>query len=196
MSDLSGSEPGANAFSTSVNALPKPQSPKDEADRALFFATGLGFLCSKTLKNYVEHCEQGAPSGQKANLVPEEFNSAVKELLSISVWLTLFEHGDGAQIEWFKEFIIKTLAFADRLHPEPTSRSIMERYEFGEGVLDTCQLASMNICHKLRLGATAPDAALFLGELMYRAAPDRDELLRFALTQTVDALDKRIQQAI
>jgi hypothetical protein len=180
----------------SVAMLPKPQTPRDEADRALFFATALGVHCSRTLKEYVEHCEQGVSGGYKSDLNSAEFNNSVKELLSISIWLTLFEHDDGANVEWFKEFIIKSLNFADRLHPEPTSRSVMQSYDFGEGVMDTCQLASMNICHRLRLGATAPDAALHLGMLLMNAAPTRDELLRFSLTKTLDELDKRIHEAL
>jgi hypothetical protein len=48
---------------------------------------------------------------------------------------------------------------------------------------------------QLRLGATANDAMLYLGELVMSARADRNELLEFALTQPLAALDERIKQS-
>jgi hypothetical protein len=173
----------------------RPQEGQDYRARALFLTAGLGILCSRLLKNYIDHCEADGKKAEPA-ISMDEYTLAVKEILSISIWLTLFEQSAHATIpEWFKSFIIDCHNIADKVQPNPPAKEIQTRYTLGSPMPEICLQLSFNLCNQLRLGTTANDAMLYLGEITMRTVPDRNELLQFALTAPVAALDERIRQA-
>lgn len=177
----------------------EPKSSEEIIDRALFFATATGMHCTKQLREYVAHCDE-FDSGEEnhksspALISKEEFAEAVKELMTVSIWMVTVERQLKEDLpEWFKEFMAGSFNFADRLYPTPPAKDLLDKYHLIEENEILAQTISMNLCHKLRLGATAPDASLFLGQLLIDSQLSRQEILQFALTQTVDKLDKRIQ---
>ena len=176
----------------------RPSDATDDRARALFVTAALGIVCSKTLKEYMDHCDEGsaasgsAPVGDK--LTTETYGAAVKELLSISIWLTLFEQLGSDLPEWFKNFILECHAIADKVQPAPSSKQIEQKYNLNAPILDICTDVSINMCNQLDVGATAHDAMLYLGDLLAKSRKERKELLEFGLTQPVAVLDERIKQ--
>ena len=176
----------------------RPSDATDDRARALFVTAALGIVCSKTLKEYMDHCdeagsESGAPKVGEA-LTMETYSGAVKELLSISIWLTLFEQVGSEIPEWFKLFILECHAIADRVQPTPTSKQIEQKYNLNAPIYDICTDVSISMCNQLNVGATVHDAMLYLGDLLMRSGRERKELLEFGLTQPVAVLDERIKQ--
>jgi len=177
-----------------VRETHRPQQGQDLGARALFLTAGLGILCSRLLKLYLDHCESDGKKAEPA-IKMEEYTACVKELLSISIWLVLFEQIGNDVPEWFKDFTVNCHSIADKVQPQPTAKDIQSRYALGSPIADICMQLSINLCMQLRLGATTNDAMLYLGELVLRAKPERNELLEFALTQPLTSLDERIKQS-
>jgi hypothetical protein len=172
--------------------------PSDEADRRareLFLTAGVGILCSKILKQYMDHCEQASEGKVHAATTMEQYSATVKELLTISIWLTLFEQATQELPTWFKEFIIDCLAIADKVQPKPPAAETNKKYNMNSPVTEICTEVSISLCMELDFGATANDALIYLGHLLAEARANRSELLEFALTQPVAALDLRIKQS-
>jgi hypothetical protein len=175
--------------------------PVDETDsraRILFLTAGIGILSSKLLKEYMDHCDEAVINlGTKpeSGTTMEQYSATVKELLTIGIWLTLFEQADHEIPTWFKEFVINCHAVADRVQPNPTAKETDEKYNLNAPIPEICTEVAINLCMQLNLGATANDALIYLGELLQKAKPERAELLEFALTQPVAALDQRIKQS-
>lgn len=178
--------------------------PIDDAEfraRVLFLTAGVGILGSRILKEYIDHCDaaataSGTPTETQINM--DDYSKTVKELLTISIWLTLFEQaavGGRTLPAWFKDFILACHNVADKVQPKPTAREVDERYQLDAAIPDICTQVSINLCMQLNLGSTAPDALIYLGELLLREKPARAELLEFALTQPVADLDKRIKES-
>jgi hypothetical protein len=175
--------------------------PVDETDsraRILFLTAGIGILSSKLLKDYMDHCDAAVidlgPKSETA-ITMEQYSATVKELLTIGIWLTLFEQADHEIPQWFKEFVIGCHAVADKVQPKPTAKETDERYDLNAPIPEICTEVAINLCMQLNLGATANDALIYLGELLMTAKPARAELLEFALTQSVPALDQRIKES-
>ncbi|HEY9676615.1 MAG TPA: hypothetical protein V6C76_01340 [Drouetiella sp.] len=176
--------------------------PTDETDlraRVLFLTAGIGILSSKLLKTYMDHCDEAVQSAGvqvESKVTMETYSATVKELLTVSIWLTLFEQAAFNTIpEWFKEFILSCHMVADKVQPAPTSKEIEQKYDFREPIPDICTQVAINLCMQLELGTTAPDALIYLGDLLLQAKPERAELVQFALTQPVAVLDQRIKDS-
>ncbi len=174
----------------------RPSDEPDRRARELFLTAGVGILCSKILKEYMDHCEQASTEGKthKATTM-EQYSATVKELLTISIWLTLFEQATQELPTWFKEFIIDCHAIADKVQPKPPAAETNRKYNMNSPVTEICTEVSISLCMELDLGATANDALIYLGDLLAGAQANRAELLEFALTQPVAALDQRIKQS-
>ncbi|HEY9713429.1 MAG TPA: hypothetical protein V6C72_08155 [Chroococcales cyanobacterium] len=177
----------------------RPQTPEEQQARALFLTAGLGILCSKTLKAYMDHCDRErltdpGQKGVKQDMTMDQYSQAVKELLGISIWLTLFEQvAAGGVPEWFKEFIVICHAISDKVYATPTAKEIQTKYDLNMPLNEVCQQASINLCLQLDLGGTVNDALIYLGELLERGKQNRIELLTFALTEPLSKLDERIK---
>lgn len=149
------------------------------------------------LTKYLDHCtEQASKESTKPRLPALDqirFQKAVKELMSISLWLSLFEQASADTPDWFKQFILVALRASDRLHPEPNSKSIMQNYDLGAELSTICETASFHVCSQLEMGASCSDALIYLGLLLSEAQTTRYSLLRTALTEPVDSLDSIIR---
>lgn len=177
--------------------------PADDTDfraRVLFLTAGIGILGSRLLKEYIDHCDKavqeasGTPT--ETSITMDQYSTTVKELLTISIWLTLFEQAATRTLPaWFKDFVLACHNVADKVQPKPTSRETDEKYNLEAPVPEICTEVSINLCMQLNLGSTANDALIYLGDLLARARAERAELLEFALTQPVAALDKRIKES-
>ncbi|HEY9786488.1 MAG TPA: hypothetical protein V6D17_13860 [Candidatus Obscuribacterales bacterium] len=197
------SNPGSAASTGRIlpsTAVP-PKTDQELAERALFFATALGMECTRTIRQYIMHCEEGADTNNKnaaSQLTKDEFAEAVKEILCLSIWLTLYEHAEPTEDapEWFKTLLLDAFGFSDRLYPTPQAKDMMGKYNLGQGIETACEMASMNICHKLKLGNTSPDASLHLAKMLMEDESKRAELLKIALTDPLADLDTRIQLTI
>jgi len=146
----------------------------------------------------MDHCDKKhlADQSQKGiskDLTMEQYSEAVKELLSISIWLTLFEQIGHEIPEWFKEFILLCHGISDKVHAKPTAKEIQHKYSLNSPVHEICQQASVNLCMQLDLGNTVDDALLYLGYLLETERQTRLELLFFAFTEPIQKLDERIK---
>jgi len=181
----------------------QPESERESAERALFFATINGMESTRLLREYMNFCEQEfhANEANKDKPLPEvtqdEFAEAVKELLCFSIWLALYEHAEAHvdPPEWFKIFILQSIGLSDKLYPTPTATEVGDKYPLAEGVFMACQLLSMNMAHKLKLGATAPAASLHLASLVQNNEQVRAELMFIALTEPIASLDNIIHES-
>lgn len=196
MSDAPSSVPSISEFV--LNESVRPASPQELQSRALFLTAGLGILCSKTLRAYMDHCDKKhlldqSQKGVSKDLTMEQYSEAVKELLSVSIWLTLFEQIGHEIPEWFKEFILLCHGISDKVHTKPTAKEIQQKYSLNSQLHEICQQISVNLCMQLDLGNTVEDALLYLGYLLENERQTRLELLFFALTEPIQKLDERIK---
>lgn len=180
-----------------------PASDRESAERALFFATINGMESTRLLREYMNVCEQEFHANEANKNVPlpevtqDEFAEAVKELLCFSIWLALYEHAEAHADppEWFKVYILQSIGLSDKLYPTPSASEVGDKYPLAEGVDMACQLLSMNMAHKLKLGATAPAASLHLASLVQNNESVRAELMFIALTESIESLDNIIHQS-
>jgi hypothetical protein len=175
----------------SIEALDqfKPQSERDSLDRAIFFATAMGALSANILTNYIRYCL--AAHADEALFPTRErvFNRAAKEILTINIWLTLLESCGEVIPEWYRNFTHSAFRAADELAKEPQVSDVFEFYPIDAGMIATLQTLSLNLCHKLDLGASRPEAVLALGDLIFDSAAQRQGLLQFSLCQPLITLD-------
>lgn len=180
-----------------------PATERESAERALFFATINGMESTRLLREYMNVCEQEFHSNEANKNVPlpevsqEEFAEAVKELLCFSIWLALYEHAEAQADppEWFKVFILQSIGLSDKLYAIPSATEVGDKYPLSEGVEMACQLLSMNMAHKLKLGATAPAASLHLSSLVQNNERVRAELMHISLTESIESLDNIIHES-
>lgn len=180
-----------------------PATERESAERALFFATINGMESTRLLREYMNVCEQEFHANDANKNVPlpevtqDEFAEAVKELLCFSIWLALYEHAeaDADPPEWFKIFILQAIGLSDKLYANPGATEVGDKYPLSEGVDLACMLLSMNMAHKLKLGATAPGASLHLASLVQNNERVRAELMYIALTESIASLDNIIHES-
>jgi hypothetical protein len=175
----------------SIEALDqfKPQSERDSLDRAIFFATATGALSANILTNYIRYCLAAHPDDQLFPTRERTFNRAAKEILTINIWLTLLESCGDVVPEWYRTFTHSAFRAADELAKEPPVSDVFEFYPVEAGIIATLQTLSLNLCHKLDLGASRPEAVLALGDLIFESAIQRQGLLQFSLCQPLLTLD-------
>ncbi|HEY9788482.1 MAG TPA: hypothetical protein V6D17_24040 [Candidatus Obscuribacterales bacterium] len=191
--------PDENAAMTLLAKLEEvaPDDPQELRHRALYYATVLGVRCVKLVTEYVDYCLSPSETGEKpefkrSDLSQEVHHEAVKELLGLSIWLTMVDQLGGNVPKWLREFFLECWALADKLYPKPSSREIMQTYNTNLRVKDVCQSISSRLCYKLGLGNTKGDACLILGELLWEAGPVRADLLLFSLSQPLEVLDEDV----
>jgi len=197
MSDMPEIEP-TNAFYMKL-AKHRPASEQDRWRRALYFSTAVGIRCLDLLSDYMRYCLRPNRMGETPNYeVTKEsaglHHEAVKELLGLSIWLTMVDQLEGDVPKWLREFFLDCWAAADKLYPEPSSREIMNLYENELGTERVCDAVSARLCYKLNLEDTKGDACIKLGEMLQDAGPARADFLFYSLSATLDALDKSIDQ--
>lgn len=173
-----------------------PTDLQSENARAMAFTTLLSMECSSMLTYYVNFCK-GIETTSETNgaLSPEKLGQqreAVKELVCQSIYITLADQANPDVPDWLKHFGLTCWALADELIAEPTSQSILDKYADIALVDDNYQATSFNICMKLGLGNTKPNALIFLGQLMQNREPERNRLLHLCLTETEAKLDALI----
>lgn len=198
---MDSQRPGFQKIKPSIAKAPATE--RESAERALFFATINGMESTRLLREYMNVCEQEFRSNAANSNTPlpevtqEEFAEAVKELLCFSIWLALYEHAEAEADppEWFKIFILQSIGLSDKLYAIPSATEVGDKYPLSEGVEMACQLLSMNMAHKLKLGATAPGASLHLASLVQNNEQVRAELMRIALTETIESLDNIIHES-
>jgi hypothetical protein len=167
----------------------KPSSERDSLDRAIFFATATAALSANILTNYIRYCLAAQPDDALFPTREKVFNRAAKEILTINIWLTLLESCDEIVPEWYREFTHSAFRASDELTTEPKVADIFEFYPIDAGIIATLQTLSLNLCHKLDLGASRPEAVLALGDLIFDSARQRQGLLQFSLCQPLLTLD-------
>ncbi len=176
--------------------------PKDEQDRwrrALYFSTAIGIRCLDLLSDYMRYCLRPNRMGERPDYPMSEestklHHQSVKELLGLSIWLTMVDQLDGEVPQWLREFFIDCWAAADRLYPEPSSQEIMHLYENELGAEKVCEAVSTRLCYRLELEDTKGDACIKLGEMLQGVGPARADLLFYALSAPHDALDQSIDR--
>ena len=175
----------------SIEALDqfKPQSERDSLDRAIFFATATAALSANILTNYIRYCLAAHPDDALFPTREKVFNRAAKEILTINIWLTLLESCGEIIPEWYRNFTHSAFRAADELAKEPKVADIFEFYPIDAGMIATLQTLSLNLCHKLDLGDTRPEAVLALGDLIFESATQRQGLLQYSLCQPLITLD-------
>lgn len=175
----------------------EPANENDRRMRALYFATALGVKSVRLVGEWIDYCLKpgsfGKPDFDRDTLEKELHHEAVKELLGLSIWLTMVDQLDSEVPKWLRDFFVDCWWASDELYPQPSSRNIMREYQGNLGVKEVCRAVSSKLCHKLGLGSTKGDAPLVLGEMLWEAGPSRADLLVFALSQPLDALDNDIE---
>lgn len=177
----------------------RPENDQERWRRALYFSTALGIRCLDLLSDYMRYCL----SPNQYGLLPEyhrgdenaiAHHQAVKELIGLSIWLTMVDQLGGDVPSWLRDFFLDCWASADKLYPEPSSHVIMNLYEDKLGTVKICESVSSRLCYKLKLEDTKGDACIKLGEMLSKAGPIRSDLLLYAMSAPLDALDKSIDQ--
>lgn len=171
----------------------RPQSEQDAWERAVFFATASAALSSNILSSYIRYCLANESVGEAREsgfaMDDEAYSITTKEILTLSLWLVLCEQC-GPQIpDWFRSFVYLAFQVADQIGPTPTVKEVFASYSMEAGPVLATQNLSMIVCHRLGLGATRPEAALALADLILDCNGHRADLLKFALTQSIMALD-------
>lgn len=197
MSDMAESLPKSELYRKIQNC--QPSDEQDRWHRALYFSTAVGIRCLDLLSDYMRYCLRPNRMGESPDYPitddsAEVHHQAVKELLGLSIWLTMVDQLDGDVPLWLREFFIDCWSAADRLYPEPTSQEIMQIYEDELSPLNVCEAVSSRLCYKLELEDTKGDACIRLGEMLREAGPARADFLFYALSAKHDALDKSIDQ--
>jgi hypothetical protein len=165
---------------------------KQRFRRALAFATALGLQCSNLLTTYIEHCRnQALPGATEPSITQSEFSYCVKTLMCVSLWLVLLEQQVNVPEE-MRVFVLDAMNLTDRLYDLPPAKLVMTSYDVSSGPQTIRESASFDICLRLNLGSTAPDALVQLAEVLKKVRPAREQLLRLCLTKTVDELDQMI----
>ncbi|MBU6453884.1 MAG: hypothetical protein KGS72_19045 [Cyanobacteria bacterium REEB67] len=185
-------EPDSNiAKNPPIEALDhfQPNGDRDSLDRAIFFATATAALSANILTNYIRYCLATQPDDSSFPTREKTFNQAAKEILTINIWLTLLESCGEVVPEWYRTFTHNAFRAADELAKEPAVSDVFETYPVEAGIIATLQTLSLNLCHKLDLGASRPEAVLALGDLIFDSAAQRIGLLEFSLRQPMLTLD-------
>jgi len=195
--DLDGSEPVNSLYKKLHNH--QPEDERDRWRRALYFSTAIGIRCLDLLADYMRYClrpnQMGeAPDYPISDESAEVHHQAVKELLGLSIWLTMVDQLEGDVPLWLREFFIDCWSAADKLYPAPSSQEIMTLYENQLGVDKVCEAVSSRLCYKLELEDTKGDACIKLGEMLRDNGKARADLLFYALSANHEALDKSIDQ--
>lgn len=191
-------KPKYNALCAKLDRY-RPVSENDRWRRSLYFSTAVGIRCLDLLSDYMRYCLRPNRMGESPDYPVTESSTelhhqAVKELIGLSIWLTMVDQLDGEVPQWLREFFIDCWAAADKLYPEPSSQEIMTIYEDALGAESVCEAVSKRLCYKLELEDTKGDACLKLGEMLQEVGAARADLLFYALSATHDALDKSIEQ--
>jgi len=197
MSDMEETEP-TGAFYMKLSKH-RPLDQQDRWRRALYFSTAIGIRCLDLLSDYMRYCLRPNRMGQTPDYAVTEkaaeiHHEAVKELLGLSIWLTMVDQLQGDVPRWLRDFFLDCWAAADKLYPDPSSREIMALYEEEYGVEKVCDAVASRLCYKLNLEDTKGDACIKLGEMLQSAGPARADLLFYALSASLEALDKSIDQ--
>ena len=185
-------DPDLNLIKTPpIDALDpfKPSDDRDNADRAIFFATATAALSANILTNYIRYCLSAQPDQSAFPTREKIFNAAAKEIMTINIWLTLLESCGEIVPEWYRNFTHNAFRAADELAKEPAVADVFTNYPVEAGIIATLQTLSLNLCHKLDLGASRPEAVLALGDLIFDSAEQRQGLLQYSLCQPMLTLD-------
>lgn len=167
----------------------RPQDDKDSWERAVFFATASAALSSNILSSYIRYCLANELTQKDFTMTDEVYGITTKEILTLNLWLVLCEQCGPEVPEWFRSFIYLAFQVADQIGPEPKVKDVFASYSMESGPVLATQNLSMIVCHRLGLGSTRPDAALALADLILDCDKHRLDLLRFALGQSIMALD-------
>lgn len=191
METASAGEGSAQTFTVTPDL--QPQDKEEESERAIYVATVLSAGCADFVQGFVIDCRAGDMGGdlQKAatkQFSDREFSGAVKELTCISIYLTVLDQGGEAAPEWLSKLLFLSLKATDKIVPQPRAREIMQTHEFVTGLADICLDASVSCCRTLGFGDAANHAAVLMQIFLLQNTPYRTDVLRYALTQRLEAL--------
>jgi len=171
----------------------QPESDESRRDRALFFATALSIFCAKVIRSFISHCQPDEANPNPVDVSEVDQGQAIKELVCVTLLLALYEQQER-ESEWLKLFFKECWGRTDQLFNEPKSEDIISKVTGLEGD-DLCQITSMTLCHKLGLGSTVEDAAIYISQLLVNSMRFRSELLIFSLGAPLEELDEYIASA-
>jgi len=195
METASAGEGSAEIFAVTPDLQPK--SKEEEAERAIYVATVISAGCADFVQSFVIDCragEMGSELQTAANkrFSDQEFGGAVKELSCISIYLTVLDHGGENAPDWLSKMLFISLKATDKIVPQPRAREIMQAHEFVTGLEDICLDASVSACRTLGFGDSATHAAILMQIFLLQNSPYRTDVLRYALTQTLEALTAHV----
>ncbi|HEY9867749.1 MAG TPA: hypothetical protein V6D08_00960 [Candidatus Obscuribacterales bacterium] len=191
MEPTSTDEGSAESFAVTPDLM--PQSKEEEAERAAYVAAVLAAGCADFVQGFLLDCRNGlmGEALQKAagrELSDNEFSAAVKELTCITIYLTVVEHGGEAAPSWLSRFLFIALRATDKIVPQPRAREIMQTHEFVSGSEDIALDASVSACRAMGFGDAAAHAAVPIQIFLLQNTAYRSDVLRYALTQPLEAL--------
>ncbi len=163
-------------------ALSTP-GPKERTRRAVFYATALGFNCIELLTSF-------------KTSIQKEFDSAVKELIGLNLFLTLLDFGGGDADSWLVKFILDGLVASDKLSPLPPAQDVLKHYEQFENENDACEDAAARIYAMLNPTPTNSLSSQALKDLILGNADKRRLLLKTALLEPFETLDENVQSRL
>jgi len=197
MEEAGNSEPALFQVSDDL----KPKSSEEFGDRYAYYTSAILYACTDLIQSGILAFRDGQfgnalQLSATRDFTDEEFGSAVKELCCVSIYLAVLEQGGEAAPPWLVEFLFASLRATDKLAHGPRSREIMQMHEFTAGIEAICQDAAIGACRSLGLGEASLKAAEPIESYLKSNAPYRAELLRFALTEPVEALQQHIQSLV
>jgi len=177
-----------------VAALPAP-GPNERTRRAIFFATALGFDCIELLSSFKVSFQKSS-KGTGNSTAKLEFDSAVKELIGLNLYLTSLDLCGGEPDSWLVKFILDALVASDKLNPLPPAQEVLKHYEQYGNASDACAAAAARIYAQLCPSESNSPAANALQDLLSRDADKRRILLKTALFEPFETLDKTVQSRL
>jgi hypothetical protein len=129
-------------------------------------------------------------------MTEDEYRSVIKELLSLSILMTLVEQArEGERTEWLDNFFQRIFVSADHLYPKPTAEAVIDQYAPEVDLSDTCLAVAMSLGYKLQLPSDN-DVTMGVGQRLFEAKHDRSTILRDALKASAGDLERLVREPL
>jgi hypothetical protein len=168
-------------------------SAQEREDRAYFFSTQLARHCSELVTRWLDTC--AAERNGAGPLPIETRKEAIKELLTLSLWLTVQSQAQKARTQWLDEFFGLACAAANQILSTPAVLQVFKSYPASLPQDQACLTAALNSVHKLHLN-TANDSVFAIQQALIDAKADRATLLKEALKAPHEDLPRLINEEL
>lgn len=170
----------------------------DKSKRAMYFTTQLARHCFELTEQLIADFREVKPesNGGSMSMTEEEYRAVIKELLSLSILMTLLQQAREAnRTPWLDNFFDRAFATADHVYPEPSCEAVIERYAPEAELSDTCLAIAMSLGYRLHLPSDN-EVTMGIGQRLFEAQHDRSTILRDALKAPAADLERLVREPL